>query len=125
MLPGSSSLAFGMLGAAFLMLAFVPASIDTAHLTPRYALAVPIARALTALPFALEFAALRRIPPPTYGVLVSLEPAIAVGVGAIVLSQRPTPIELVAVSLVVAASIGAARSAGAAVAADVGAAGDD
>ena len=124
-LPGSSSLAFGMLGAAFLMLAFVPASIDTTHLTPRYAVAVPIAGALTALPFALEFAALRRMPPATYGVLVSLEPAIAVGVGAVVLSQRPTPIELIAVALVVAASIGAARSAGAAVAADVGAAADD
>jgi len=123
-LPGSSSLAFGMLGASLLMLAFVPASLNTSHLSPKYALAVPIAGALTALPFALEFAALRRMPPATYGVLVSLEPAIAVGVGAVILSQRPSAVELVAVALVVAASIGAARSAGAAVAADVGASGE-
>lgn len=121
-LPGSSGLALGMLGSALLMTPFVPASLDTSHVTPRYALAVPVVGALTALPYALEFAALRRMPAALYGVLVSLEPAISVGVGAIVLSQRPTAIELMAVALVVTASIGAARSAGAAVVADIGAA---
>jgi inner membrane transporter RhtA len=120
-LPGSSGLAFGMLGSALVLLPFVPTALQPAHVTPRYALAIPVVGALTALPFALEFAALRRIPAATYGVLVSLEPAISLGVGAVVLSQRPSPVELVAVALVVTASIGAARSAGAAVAGDVGA----
>jgi inner membrane transporter RhtA len=124
-LPGSSALAFGMLGSALLLVPFVPTSVDPAHVSGRYALAIPVVGALTALPFALEFAALRRMPAATYGVLVSLEPAMSVGVGAIVLSQRPTTVELVAVALVVTASIGAARSAGAAVAGDVGAASAD
>jgi len=123
-LPGSSALAFGMLGSALLLLPFVPAGLAPSHVTPGYALAIPLLGALTALPFALEFAALRRIPAATYGVLVSLEPALSIGVGALVLSQRPTAVELVAVALVVTASIGAARSAGAAVAADVGASPD-
>jgi inner membrane transporter RhtA len=120
-LPGSSALAFGMLGSALLLVPFVPAGLQPSHVTPRYALLIPVIGALTALPFALEFAALRRMAAATYGVLVSLEPAISLGVGLLVLSQRPSAVELVAVALVVTASIGAARSAGAAVAGDVGA----
>ena len=64
-----------------------------------------------ALPFALEFAALRRLPARTYGVLVSLEPAVAAIVGVIALAQTPRVTEVVAVLLVVAASIGATRAA--------------
>jgi len=63
-----------------------------------------------ALPFALELAALRRMAARTYGVLVSLEPAVAAIVGLVALSQMPRVAEAVAVLLVVAASIGATRS---------------
>jgi inner membrane transporter RhtA len=66
--------------------------------------------ALTAIPYALEFAALRRMRAATYGVMVSLEPAIAIGVGILLLSQTPTAVEVAAIALVVAASVGAARS---------------
>jgi inner membrane transporter RhtA len=64
-----------------------------------------------ALPFALELAALRRMAARTYGVLVSLEPAVAALVGLVALSQMPRVAEAVAVLLVVAASIGATRAA--------------
>jgi inner membrane transporter RhtA len=66
--------------------------------------------ALTAIPYALEFAALRRMRAAAYGVMVSLEPAIAVLVGIVLLAQTPTAVEVAAVALVVAASAGAARS---------------
>jgi inner membrane transporter RhtA len=66
--------------------------------------------ALTAIPYALEFSALRRMRAATYGVMVSLEPAIAIGVGIVLLSQTPTAVEVAAIALVVAASAGAARS---------------
>ena len=67
--------------------------------------------ALTAIPYALEFLALRMMRAATYGVLVSLEPAIAVIVGILLLGQTPSVAEIAAIGLVVTASVGASRSA--------------
>ena len=67
---------------------------------------------LTAIPYTLEFLALRWMRAATYGVLVSLEPAVAAVVGALLLEQTPTAVEAVAIALVVTASVGASRSAG-------------
>jgi inner membrane transporter RhtA len=64
-----------------------------------------------AIPFALELAALRRLTATSYGVLTSLEPAVAGAVGLVLLGQRPRTTEIVAAALVVIASIGATRSA--------------
>jgi inner membrane transporter RhtA len=69
----------------------------------------------SAIPYALELEALRRLPNSVFGVLMSIEPAIAALVGFIALSQGLAAPELVAIGLVVAASAGALRSAGAAV----------
>jgi inner membrane transporter RhtA len=68
---------------------------------------------LTAIPYTLEFLALRWMRAATYGVLVSLEPAVAAVVGVVLLGQTPTAVEVVAIALVVTASIGASRSGGA------------
>jgi inner membrane transporter RhtA len=67
---------------------------------------------LTAIPYALEFLVLRWMRAATYGVLVSLEPAVAAVVGVVLLGQTPTAVEALAIALVVIASIGASRSAG-------------
>ena len=55
--------------------------------------------------------ALRRLRPSTFGVLLSLEPAVAALVGAIALDQALAGRELLAILLVVAASAGALRTA--------------
>jgi inner membrane transporter RhtA len=65
----------------------------------------------SAIPYALEIEALRRLPNAVFGVLMSLEPAVAALVGFVALSQGLTWIEAVAIALVVAASAGALRSA--------------
>jgi len=65
---------------------------------------------LTAIPYSLEFLALRWMRAATYGVLVSLEPAVAAVMGALLLGQTPTAVEVVAIALVVIASVGASRS---------------
>jgi inner membrane transporter RhtA len=65
----------------------------------------------SAIPFALEFEALRRLPNAVFGVLMSLEPAVAAAVGFIALSQGLALVEVVAIALVVAACAGALRSA--------------
>jgi inner membrane transporter RhtA len=63
----------------------------------------------TVIPFTLETESLRRMPTAVFGVLMSLEPAVAAVAGLIVLGQRLAARELVAIGLVVAASAGATR----------------
>ncbi len=65
-----------------------------------------------AIPFSLDFEAMRRLPSSVFGVMVSLEPAVAAVVGFVILDQGVTVTELVAISLVVCASVGALRSGG-------------
>jgi inner membrane transporter RhtA len=62
------------------------------------------------VPFSLELLALRRLNASTFGTLMSLEPAIAVTVGLVVLHQVPAVWPVVGICLVVAASIGAERT---------------
>ena len=66
-----------------------------------------------ALPFSLEIEAMRRIPSGTFGVMMSLEPAIAAMTGLVILAQSVTPVEALAIALVIIASTGAVRSASA------------
>jgi len=63
------------------------------------------------IPFSFEFEALRHMPARVFGVLMSLEPAVAVVAGIVVLNQRLAMRELIAIALVVIASIGVTRSA--------------
>jgi inner membrane transporter RhtA len=65
----------------------------------------------SALPYALEIEALRRLPNAVFGVMMSLEPAVAALVGFIALGQGLHWTEAVAIAMVVAASAGALRSA--------------
>jgi inner membrane transporter RhtA len=63
------------------------------------------------LPFVLGLLALRRVPTGTFGILQSLEPAVAALVGAVALAQVPGTFEALAVVFVSVASAGAsARS---------------
>ena len=61
----------------------------------------------SAIPYTLELEALRRLDTGTFGILVSLQPAIAALVGFLVLHQDLRPTEVLAVALVIAASLGA------------------
>jgi inner membrane transporter RhtA len=65
----------------------------------------------TAIPYTFEMEALRRLPQAVFGVLMSLEPAVAAAIGFVALSQDLAPREVVAIGLVVIASAGALRGA--------------
>ena len=65
----------------------------------------------SAIPYTAELQALRRLSAGTFGVLLSLEPAMAALVGAIALDQALAGRELLAIALVVVASAGALRTA--------------
>jgi inner membrane transporter RhtA len=65
----------------------------------------------TAIPYAIEMYALRRVPARTFSVLLSMHPAIAALVGAAALSQGLSLRDVVAIACVVAASAGALAAA--------------
>lgn len=68
---------------------------------------VGIAVMTSAVPYALEFIALKTMPTRVFGVLSSLGPAVAALAGLVVLSQVLSVLQLVAIAAVIAASIGA------------------
>jgi inner membrane transporter RhtA len=63
------------------------------------------------IPYSLELEALRRLPQHVFGVLMSLEPAMAALAGFVVIGQGLSAVEVVAIALVVTASAGATRGA--------------
>jgi inner membrane transporter RhtA len=69
--------------------------------------ALVVALASSVLPYSLELEALRRLPAAVFGVLMSLEPAVAALAGWIVLDQGLGAREVVAIAMVVLASAGA------------------
>ncbi len=70
-----------------------------------------VAMMSSAIPYTLEMEALRRLPTGVFGVLMSLEPAMAALAGFLVLHESLAAYEVIAIALVVAASAGAARNA--------------
>ena len=112
-LPGGGGLAIAMLVAA---IATLPVGLADGggELLDGELLAVGLAVAVlsSALPYSLELEALRRLPESTFGVLMSLEPAVAATVGFVALDQELAAREVVAIGLVLAASAGALRAAG-------------
>lgn len=62
------------------------------------------------VPYTLETEALRRMPTNVFGVLMSLEPAVAALAGFLILEQSLAVIELAAIALVVVASVGVTRT---------------
>ena len=73
----------------------------------RWALAVALLSSV--IPYSLELEALRRLPTAVFGVLMSLEPAVAAAVGFVALDQGLGLNEALAIACVVAASAGALR----------------
>jgi inner membrane transporter RhtA len=71
---------------------------------------IGLAFLLPVVPFSLEMLALRRLTTGAFGTLMSLEPAIALVVGLLLLHQTPGLWPVVGIGFVVAAGIGAERT---------------
>jgi inner membrane transporter RhtA len=65
------------------------------------------------VPYWLELEVLRRIPARVFGVWMSLEPAVAALIGLVMLGQRLSAVEWIAIGCVIVACAGAARGASA------------
>lgn len=109
-----SGLALGMALAALVVAPVGIAEAGTALLEPWVLLAgFGVALLSSVIPYSLELEALRRMPPRVFGVLMSLEPAVASLVGLVVLGEVLGMTQWAAVLMVVVASVGATRTAAA------------
>lgn len=64
------------------------------------------------IPYSLELVALRRLPARTFGIMMSVEPAVAALAAVVILHEWLTGWQVLAMVLVITASVGSARSAG-------------
>jgi inner membrane transporter RhtA len=104
---GSHGVAYAMVVATFVPLAPGIADAGSALLNPGLlAAGAAVGLLSSAIPYSLETEALRRIPANVFGVLMSMEPAVAALAGFVVLGQDLGLHEIVAIALVVAASAG-------------------
>ncbi|MEV7174330.1 EamA family transporter [Streptomyces sp. NPDC093224] len=109
--PQADGLALAMAAAAVLSLPLGIVEAGSDLLVPStLALGLGVAVLSSVLPYTLELLALRRMPAPTFAILMSLEPAIAATAGFLVLNQALSALDALAIALVIAASMGAVRS---------------
>jgi inner membrane transporter RhtA len=106
--PGGAGLAIAMVVGALLVAPAGIASGGSRLLEPELlAAGAAVALASSVIPYSLELESLRRIPTRVFGVLMSLEPAVAALAGFVVLEQALGAVDLLAIALVVLASAGA------------------
>jgi inner membrane transporter RhtA len=77
---------------------------------PALAAGLAVAVFSSVIPYSVEIAALRRLPAPTFGVLMSLEPGVAALVGFVGLGQVLGVPDVAAIACVAVASAGASVS---------------
>ncbi len=105
-----AGLALGMAVAALLAVPAGIAESGAALIEPRVLVAgAGVALLSSVIPYSLDLEALRRIPPRVFGILMSLEPAMAALIGLIVLHESLRGWQWIAVICVVAASAGSTR----------------
>lgn len=106
-LKGGIASSMGMLFAALIVLPF-GVMIDGDKLLNTQALPMALMVALfgSALPYTLEMFALKRMPQQTFGIMMSLEPALAALMGLLFLQETLTLLQTLAILCVIISSLG-------------------
>ena len=106
--PGGTGLVIALCVGTVVLAPFGIAGAGYSLLDPKLLLAgFGVAMLSSAIPYSLELEALRKIPTRVFGVLMSLEPAVAALVGLFVLGERLGTRAVVAVAFVTVAAAGA------------------
>lgn len=110
-LPSGVTTAYGMIFAALVAVPFGIYSAGTELLRVEFwPAAFGVAVLSSALPYSLEMLALQKLPARTFSILMSLEPALAALSGLFFLQEYLTPVQMVAIALLITASIGTTLS---------------
>ena len=104
--PGGTGLVIALCVGTLVLFPFGIAGAGYALLDPKLLLAgFGVAMLSSAIPYSLELEALRKLPARVFGVLMSLEPAVAALAGLVVLGER---LEMRAVAAIIFVTIAAA-----------------
>jgi inner membrane transporter RhtA len=104
--PGGRGLVIALCVGTFVLFPFGIAGAGYALLDPKLLLAAfGVAMLSSAIPYSLELEALRKLPARVFGVLMSLDPAVAALAGLVVLGER---LEMRAVAAIIFVTIAAA-----------------
>lgn len=111
-LHAGHSVALGLTMAAFTVVPFGIWHAGSALLDPGILLfGLGVAAVSSAIPISLEMVALKRLSPAAFGVMASMEPAVAALMGVLVLSEQLTPLQWVAIGFIMAAAAGSSVTA--------------
>jgi inner membrane transporter RhtA len=109
---GGTATSVGMLVAALVVLPFGIAGAGRRLLDPSLVpLGIAVAVLSSAVPYSLDMVGLKRLPAQTFGVLMSIEPALAALAGLVFLHERLTIVQVAAIACVMAASLGSTLTA--------------
>ena len=106
-LHGGRSVALGMTTAALVVAPFGLVTAGAALLSPvALGLGLVVAVVSSAIPYSLEMVALRGISKRSFGVMLSLEPAVGALAGLVLLGEQLVARQWLAIAFVIAASVG-------------------
>ena len=106
------SVSLGLLVAALVVVPVGVAHAGAALLSPAVLLAgVAVAAVSSAIPISLEMMALKRLPKEAFGIMISMEPAVAAVLAMGLLGEHLSAIQWLAIGCIVAASMGSAATA--------------
>ena len=111
-LYAGQSVSLGLLVAALVVVPVGVAHAGAALLSPSVLLVgVAVAAISSALPISLEMMALKRLPKEAFGIMISMEPAVAALLALALLGERLDTVQWLAIGCIVAASMGSAATA--------------
>ena len=111
-LHAGHSVALGLTVAAITVVPFGIWHAGTALLDPHILLfGLGVAAISSAIPISLEMMALKRLPQQAFGIMTSMEPAVAALLGLIMLDERLSSLQWMAVVCIMMAAIGSATTA--------------
>jgi len=111
-LHAGQSVSLGLLVAALVVVPVGAAHAGAALLSPSVLLVgVAVAAISSALPISLEMMALKRLPKEAFGIMISMEPAVAALVAMALLGEHLSAVQWLAIGCIMAASMGSAMTA--------------
>lgn len=106
-LPTGQSVALGLSAAALVVLPFGLVHAGAALFTPSILLfALGVALVSSAIPISLEMVALKRLPQGVFGIMISMEPAVAALLGLVLLDEHLTALQWLAIACTIGAAVG-------------------
>ncbi|WP_306554663.1 EamA family transporter [Acidovorax sp.] len=112
-LHAGHTVSLGLLVAALVVVPVGVVHAGAALLSPTVLLiGIAVAAVSSAIPISLEMMALKRLPKEAFGIMISMEPAVAAVLALLLLGEHLSAIQWLAIGCIVAASMGSAMTAG-------------